>query len=88
MASINKEKDEIIRMAPEGMQSNTGMGMVILQGVTSLRAVGEGGSDGRAFERQHFRFVAQEFRTMSNNFSSNDVEVSYLPHSQAHKNPF
>jgi hypothetical protein len=64
------------------------MGRVILQGVTSLIAGGDGESDGRAFESQHFRFIAQEFRTVSNDFSSNDVEVSYLPHSQAHKNLF
>lgn len=64
------------------------MGMVVLQGVTSLIAVGDGESDGRAFESQHFRFVAQEFRTVGNNLTCYDVEVSYLPHSQAHKNPF
>jgi len=58
--------------------------MVILQCRTALCKF----LDGRAFKRsQDFGLVAEEFCAVINNLRSNDLEVSYLPHSQAHKNP-
>ena len=46
------------------------------------------GSDGCAFERQHFGIVTEEIGAVRKNLCGNSVKVSNLPHPKTHQNLF
>src|SRR6266487_5719974 len=46
------------------------------------------GSDGCAFERQHFGIVTEEVGAVRKNLCGNSVKVSDLPHPKIHQNLF